>query len=144
MTGRRRPHRAGISIKERVSSRRGPKALAVPMIVVVVVAVLAVGVIASSQMVPSPVVTAPGVAAGSMVTALPQATLAPPYPDVPRVTLLETVDKLDRGRAILIDVRGRSAYEKAHAAGAFSFPEAEIVARVDELPSDREWILYCT
>jgi rhodanese-related sulfurtransferase len=67
-----------------------------------------------------------------------------PSPTVQRIKLDETVDKLESGQAVLIDVRSKSSYDKVHAAGAVSIPEDTIESRLDELPRDREIILYCT
>jgi rhodanese-related sulfurtransferase len=67
-----------------------------------------------------------------------------PNPDVPRISLEETQTKLGQGEAILIDVRSRDSFEKSHAQAAISIPEEEMGARLDELPHDKEIILYCT
>jgi rhodanese-related sulfurtransferase len=48
------------------------------------------------------------------------------------------------GQAVLVDVRSKASYDKSHAAGAISMPEEEVGARVDELPQDKDIILYCT
>jgi rhodanese-related sulfurtransferase len=41
-------------------------------------------------------------------------------------------------------VRSRESYDKPHAAGAIAIPEEEIAARLNELPRDKDVILYCT
>ena len=56
----------------------------------------------------------------------------------------ETQNKMALGQAILVDVRSKASYDKSHAEGAISIPEAEMGARVDELPRDKDIILYCT
>ena len=56
----------------------------------------------------------------------------------------ETQDKLAQGQAILVDVRSKTSYDKSHAEGAISVPEDEIGARQNELPRDKDLILYCT
>jgi len=81
---------------------------------------------------------------GTVATARPLPTRPLPYPDAPRITLQETQDKLAQGQAVLIDVRSRTSYDKAHAAAALSFPEDEIQDRLGELPAGLQWILYCT
>jgi rhodanese-related sulfurtransferase len=45
---------------------------------------------------------------------------------------------------LLVDVRSASSYEKSHAVGAVSIPEETIASRLQELPRDKEIILYCT
>jgi rhodanese-related sulfurtransferase len=44
----------------------------------------------------------------------------------------------------LVDVRGRDAYDFAHAVGAIAMPEAEIDTIAPTLPTDRTLVLYCT
>jgi rhodanese-related sulfurtransferase len=61
---------------------------------------------------------------------------------VARIALDEATKQVERGQAVLIDVRSRASYEKAHAAGAISMPESEIEARLEELPRDKNLILY--
>jgi rhodanese-related sulfurtransferase len=51
---------------------------------------------------------------------------------------------LEKGQALLIDVRDSGAYDQSHAVGALSFPEGEIESRLSELPRDKQLILYCT
>jgi hypothetical protein len=111
---------------------------------VAVVVLVVVGLIVSSRAQPSRTFAAPGAAPLSVSTAEPQALQPLPYPDVARASLQQAVDRLDRGRALLVDVRSSLSYDKAHAAGALSIPEAEIEGRLDELPRDKELILYCT
>jgi 3-mercaptopyruvate sulfurtransferase SseA len=77
-------------------------------------------------------------------TAQPLSTASIPYPDVPRISLQETQDKLEQGEAVLVDVRSKAAYDQSHAAEAISIPEGEIADRLGELPRDKVIILYCT
>jgi len=77
-------------------------------------------------------------------TVEPQPTQSIPNPEVPRITLKETQSLLEKGQALLIDVRDRGSYDQLHAVGALSFPEAEIESRLSELPRDKQLILYCT
>jgi hypothetical protein len=46
-------------------------------------------------------------------------------------------------RPVILDVRAKQSYDEGHIAGAISFPEAEVDARVAELPKDRLIIAYC-
>jgi hypothetical protein len=46
-------------------------------------------------------------------------------------------------RPIIIDVRAKQAYDEGHIAGAISFPEADVDARVAELPKDKLIVAYC-
>jgi hypothetical protein len=67
-----------------------------------------------------------------------------PYPAVPRAPLEDTFQKLSQGQVVVVDVRGHNSYNAGHVAGAISVPEVELEARLDELPSDQEIVLYCT
>lgn len=79
-----------------------------------------------------------------VVTAQPLPTTTIPYPLVPRISLKDTQAKLDKGQAVLIDVRTKEAYDQSHAVGAVSIPETEIDARISELSRDKLLIFYCT
>ena len=79
-----------------------------------------------------------------VVTAQPNPTTTIPFPDVERVSVKKTKELMDKGKAVLIDVRSQAAYEQSHATGALSFPEETIKERYTELPKDKQLILYCT
>ena len=65
-----------------------------------------------------------------------------PYPDIPRVSPAEAYQQQQGGAAVLVDVRDEQFYQQSHAAGAISVPEDDLLARLDELPSDKTLILY--
>jgi hypothetical protein len=134
------------------SNARRPKrraknspSLAIPLvagaIVVIIIAAAAILATQSQRFLSS---SGLGGASAPVATAQALPTASVPYPDVARISLQETTDKLEQGQAVLIDVRDRSAYDAGHAAGALSFPESEIDGRLNELPRDKELILYCT
>ena len=79
-----------------------------------------------------------------VITVQPQPTQPIPFPEVPRISLKETQTRLEKGEALLIDVRSRELYDQTHASGSLSFSEQEIEARLGELPRDKMLILYCT
>lgn len=62
---------------------------------------------------------------------------------VEEVTVAELTQRLDRGRAVVIDVRPRLEYEAGHIAGARSVPIEELDDALDALPRSREIIAYC-
>ena len=127
------------------SKRRGSSSsLAIPIIVGVVVVVIIIGVIMLSENQQSTVAALPGDVSGVAGTALPLSTNLPPNPEVPRASLDGTRDKMEKGEAVLVDVRTKESYDKTHAAGSISIPEGEVYARLSELPRDKEIILYCT
>jgi len=122
-------------------------AFAIPIAVGVIVLALVVGAIwlnedrrarAAAASAPTSTLSVP------VITTAPQATAPIPYPGVARISLKETQTLLDKGEAVLIDVRGKESYDQSHAAGALSLPEEEILARLNEVPRDKMLILYCT
>jgi hypothetical protein len=113
--------------------------LLIPIVVAVVVVVMVIGVIISVE---GGTTTAASASQGN--TALPLNTGSLPYPDVPRIDVEESQTRMEQGQAILVDVRSTDSFDKSHAAGAISIPEEEMVARLDELPRDKDIILYCT
>jgi hypothetical protein len=121
------------------AKRQQGKPLLIPIVVALVVVAMIVGVIISIE---GGSTTSASSSQGN--TALPLNTNSLPYPDVPRISVEETQNLLLQGQAILVDVRSTESFEKSHAAGAISIPEEEAGARMDELPRDREIILYCT
>jgi hypothetical protein len=46
-------------------------------------------------------------------------------------------------RPLIIDVRTAETYSNGHIAGAISFPESDVDARIAELPKDKLIIAYC-
>lgn len=64
--------------------------------------------------------------------------------NVRRVTISELRDDLDKGKAIVIDVRGDTAYNQEHIKGALNISEGQIVSRMGELPKDKLVVLYCS
>ena len=121
------------------AKRQQGKSLLIPIVVALVVVAMIVGVIISIE---GGTTTSASSSQGN--TALPLNTGSLPYPDVPRIDVHESQAKQEQGQAILIDVRSTESFEKSHAAGAISIPEDEIGDRMDELPRDKEIILYCT
>jgi rhodanese-related sulfurtransferase len=51
--------------------------------------------------------------------------------------------KDDGGDFVLLDVRGRDAFAKAHPAGATCVPFEEIETLAAQLPRDRELVTFC-
>ena len=76
-------------------------------------------------------------------------TKATPPPAAPtdgarRITVTEAKELLDKGKAVVIDVRNQAAYDQAHIRGSKLIPAAEILNHVDELPRDKTIITYCS
>lgn len=121
------------------TKRRKGQSIIIPIVVGVVLVAMTAGIIIFSE---GGTTTAAGSSQGN--TALPLNTGSLPYPNVPRIGLEESQAKLAQGLALLVDVRSSEAYGKSHIAGAISIPEEEIGNQLDELPRDKEIILYCT
>ena len=60
------------------------------------------------------------------------------------ITKEELKEKLEKkADVIVVDVRSKASYDKSHIIGAISIPLGEIEKRHEELPKDKEIILYC-
>lgn len=68
----------------------------------------------------------------------------PPGDNARRITPAELKTALANNSAIIIDVRGESAYKESHIKGARLIPYNEILAHVDELPRDKTIVTYCS
>ncbi len=92
---------------------------------------------------------AAGSSAGSNNSSAVKAPDAPsghiaPSDGVKRITTVELRDALDKGTAIVVDVRGDSIYKQSHIKGSISIPENLIAARLGELPRDKMIVTYCS
>ena len=64
--------------------------------------------------------------------------------EAPRITMDEFKALYDApNRPMILDVRPKGGYDAGHIKGAISFPEAEVDARVSELPKDKLIVAYC-
>jgi 3-mercaptopyruvate sulfurtransferase SseA len=117
--------------------------LIIPIVAGVVVVAVIVGAIISIESQRPTMAVAPGDISVPVVTVVAQPTSSIPYPSVPRISIEETRKKLEAGQAVLVDVRNKYAYDQAHLPGSLFLPEEEIASRKDELPRNKEVILYC-
>lgn len=62
---------------------------------------------------------------------------------VEHVTAEELADRIERGRAVVLDVRPAVEFAAGHIAGARNVPIDDLHAAVDALPRSREIIAYC-
>ncbi len=72
------------------------------------------------------------------------ATAASPDDGVERITTSELRDALEKGTAVVVDVRSAESFKAGHIRGAINIPEPEITRRKDELPRDKKIVLYCS
>lgn len=74
----------------------------------------------------------------------PLQRIAQPIPGDIGLVTAEQVIAADADTYVLIDVRGRDAFDFAHAVGAISMPESEMAEMAPSLPTDKTLVLYCT
>ena len=68
---------------------------------------------------------------------------ASPADGVRRITVADANREAQAGRAVFVDVRSKSEFERGHIKGAISLPRTEIGTRHNELPRDKTLITYC-
>ncbi len=71
-------------------------------------------------------------------------TASTPGDGVRRMTTAELRDALEKGTAVVVDVRSAESYKMSHIKGSLNIPEGEIVARKDEMPRDKTIVFYCS
>ena len=64
--------------------------------------------------------------------------------DVDRIEAAEAKKLVDKGDAIMVDVRSRAAWDLGHVQGAWHIPSEELAARLAQLPRNKLIIAYCT
>jgi 3-mercaptopyruvate sulfurtransferase SseA len=61
-----------------------------------------------------------------------------------RISAADARQAVEKGQAVLVDVRPKESYDAEHAQGALTLPLSELPARAGELPKDKLLITYCT
>ena len=64
--------------------------------------------------------------------------------DADRIEAAEAKQIVEKGQAMVIDVRSKDAFDMSHIEGAISVPLGELEARLGELPKDKMIVAYCT
>jgi rhodanese-related sulfurtransferase len=59
------------------------------------------------------------------------------------VSASELRERVEAGRAVVIDVRPEEEYESGHISDALSIPVDQLLNRIDELPAEKDIIAYC-
>jgi Rhodanese-like domain len=80
---------------------------------------------------------------GSSVSSATPGHVAP-SDGVKRVTTIEVRNALEKGEALVVDVRGDAAYKQNHIKGSISIPLEQVATRVGELPRDKMIVTYCS
>ncbi|HVF88279.1 MAG TPA: rhodanese-like domain-containing protein [Pyrinomonadaceae bacterium] len=73
----------------------------------------------------------------------PPPAAATPADGVRRITVADLQSALEKGEAVIVDVRSESSYAAGHIKGARVIPEDQITRRADELPRDKLIVTYC-
>ncbi|MBI4310190.1 MAG: rhodanese-like domain-containing protein [Chloroflexi bacterium] len=60
-----------------------------------------------------------------------------------RIKVEQAKAMLDRGKAVMIDVRRLDEWQSGHVKGAIHVPVDDVLARVDELPKDKDLLFIC-
>jgi len=83
-------------------------------------------------------------ALGARVLAGDAAAVPATAGEAPRTTAAELKKLLENKQAVVVDVRGREAWDKGHIEGALHIPLAELASRMKDLPKDKHVVAYCT
>ena len=62
--------------------------------------------------------------------------------DMQRMSVAEGRELLARGMALFYDTRSMEEYRTLHIAGALPFPDAEMITRFGDLPTDETLVFY--
>ena len=62
---------------------------------------------------------------------------------IPQITAGELTDRMGRGEAVVIDVRGRAEWEAGHMPGVVNIPVGYLRDHLDEIPRDRPIVVHC-
>jgi hypothetical protein len=124
----------------------GPGSLVLPVLVgLLVVAFIVFAIVLSEKrQAPATTGTNQNTLSVPVITAQPNPTTTVPYPAIERISVKQTKELLDNGKAVLIDTRSQASYDQSHAVGALSFPEETIDEQYTKLPKDTLLVLYCT
>ena len=81
--------------------------------------------------------------AGPIAPRQPTST-ASPSDGIRRITVVELRDLLAKNEAFVVDVRNDANYKAGHIRGAKLIPVADTLKHVDELPTDKLIVTYCS
>ena len=60
-----------------------------------------------------------------------------------RISVEEAKEMLDNGDAMMVDVRQLDEWQSGHVSGALHIPVDDVLARVHELPEDKNLLFIC-
>lgn len=70
--------------------------------------------------------------------------LTPAADGVPRIAVADAKQAVDKGEAVVIDVRDPASYRQEHVKGSINIPSNEAATRIAELPKGKLLIAYCS
>lgn len=91
----------------------------------------------------SPISTNTPLAAGTPPAAQPNAQQADKS-GVKRISAEDLRDRVNSGKAVVIDVRDANSYATSHIKGALHIPMSSVQANLDRLPKEKDVVAYCT
>lgn len=79
----------------------------------------------------------------------PAATSSPAAANTPgdgvrRITTVDLKSLMDKGEAVVIDVRADASWEAGHIKGSRHIPTDKILEEADKLPRDKTIVTYCS
>ena len=80
----------------------------------------------------------------SPVIAKANSAATTPQDGARRITTAELKALLDKGQAVVIDVRNQSAFDQGHIRGAKLIPSNDVLKHTSELPRDKMIVTYCS
>ena len=66
-----------------------------------------------------------------------------PRPTPPRIEIADAFQRFEQGDALFVDARAAGEFTYEHIPGAVNIPYTEAEARMGELPTDKDIIVYC-
>ncbi|MBI3943171.1 MAG: hypothetical protein HY326_09180 [Chloroflexi bacterium] len=66
-----------------------------------------------------------------------------PADNAVRISIEDAAKKLGQPNVLFIDARTAQEYQKGHIKGAISIPEGEAQNRLNQIPRDKDLIIYC-
>jgi 3-mercaptopyruvate sulfurtransferase SseA/predicted small secreted protein len=73
-----------------------------------------------------------------------QAEATLPGDGVRRITTVDLKNMLDKGQAVVVDVRADASWEAGHIRGARHIPTDKILSEAEGLPRDKTIVTYCS
>jgi 3-mercaptopyruvate sulfurtransferase SseA len=73
-----------------------------------------------------------------------QAEATLPGDGVRRITTVDLKNMLDKGQALVVDVRADASWEAGHIRGARHIPTDKILSEAESLPRDKTIVTYCS